>query len=250
MTLVNIVFHAYMQACARTTSLSFVDNLELLGRNCQTLHDGIQTMTAWADMRHLQLDAAKSYTWANTSELRGQCQALGWETKTHAKDLGAPMTYGKKRSVVDQVERMASLKPLWALLKRLSCSTWDKQHILCQAFWPRACYGSVICCMGWTHTKQLRTEAMKALRFFRSGANPGMRLAVLNAPSTDPGFFQFWQVLLTFRRVAQKQPGFVQVWHSFKFHVPFPGPSRVWTFWQIVGGVWASRMAYTSTFSS
>ena len=215
MTLVNIVFHKYMQVYAKTTSLSFVDNLELLSRGSFILHAGIQTMHAWADMWRLRLDAAKSYVWANNATLRAECQTLGWEVKTHAKDLGAPMTYGTKHSVVDQVERMASLKPLWILLRRLSCSSWDKKRILCQAFWPRAYYGSAICCMSWTHTKQLRTEAMKALRLYRGGANPGIRLAVLNPPSTDPGYFQFWQVLLTFRRIARKQPGFVHLWHSF-----------------------------------
>ena len=172
-------------------------------------------MHAWADMWKLRLDASKSYVWANNPSLRAECQALGWEVKTHAKDLGAPMTYGTKHSIVDQLERIASLKPLWTLLRRLSCSIWDKQRLLSQAFWPRAYYGSAICCMSWNHTKQLRTEAMKALRFYRGGANPGMRLSILNQPTTDPGYFQFWQVLLTFRRIARKQPGFVLLWHAF-----------------------------------
>ena len=215
MALVNLVYHLYMTAYSKVTALSFVDNLELLGRGSIDLHTGILTMQAWAEMWHLQLDKGKSYVWANQAELRNQCQNLGWEAKTHAKDLGAPMTYGSKHSVVDQVERIASLRALWPLLRRLSCSSWHKQRLLHQAFWPRAYYGSAICCMGWLHTKQLRTEAMKALRFNRGGANPGMRLAVLSEPTTDPGYFQFWQVLLTFQRVANKQPGFVELWRSF-----------------------------------
>ena len=227
MALVNVVFHLYMDAYSKVTSLSFVDNLELLGRGSVALHEGALTMQAWADMWHLQLDMNKSYVWANNATLRKQCQALGWETKTHAKDLGAPMTYGSKHSVVDQVERIASLRSLWPLLRRLSCSLWHKQRLLYQAFWPRAFYGSAICCMSWQHIKQLRTEAMRALRVNRGGANPGMRLAVLSPPVTDPGYYQFWQVLLTFQRVAKKQPGFVDLWHSFmsKYNgVPTYGP--------------------------
>ena len=176
MALVNVVFHLYMDAYSQVTALSFVDNLELLGRGSVALHEGALTMQAWAEMWHLQLDMSKSYIWANTASLRKECQALGWDTKTHAKDLGAPMTYGSKHSVVDQVERIASLRPLWPLLRRLRCTPWQKQRLLYQAFYL---------------------------------------LAVLSSPVTDPGFYQFWQVLITFQRVAQKQPGFVDLWLSF-----------------------------------
>ena len=214
MALTNVVFHKYMDAYSRITSLSFVDNLELVGRSVQSVHEGVLTMEAWASMWMLKLDASKCYAWASSPTLRSQCQAAGWNIKTHAKDLGAPMTYGSKHSVVDQLDRIKALKPLWAMLRRLNCPTWAKQRVLFQAMWPRAYYGSAICCMSWTHTKALRTEAMRALKWNRGGASPGMRLGVLSAPLTDPGYYHFWQTILTFRRVLQKQPGFLDLWKS------------------------------------
>eukprot|EP00435_Cladocopium_sp_Y103_P014903 s4607_g3.t1 len=214
MAITNVVFHKYMDVYSRVTSLSFVDNLELLSRSTNALHDGVMVMRSWADMWALRLDEAKSYTWASNAAARVQCKMIG-PVKMHARDLGAPMTYGSKHSVADQLARIQSLKPLWALLKRITGSLWIKQKVLYQAFWPRAYYGSAICCMSWTHTKQLRTEAMRALKFSRGGANPGMRLGVLCPPQTDPGYYHFWQVLLTFKRIAQKQPGFTQLWVSF-----------------------------------
>ena len=215
MAIANVVFHKYMDLYARVTSLSFVDNLELLSRSPANLHDGILKMQAWSDMWALKLDAKKSYAWASTPSLRAQCKQINVEVKMHAKDLGAPMTYGSKHSVAEQLDRIKALKPLWLLLRRMTVSIWMKQKILIQAFWPRAYYGSAICCMSWTHTKQLRTEAMRALKVSRGGASPGMRLAILCQPQTDPGYFHFWQVLLTFKRICRKQPGFVQLWGAF-----------------------------------
>lgn len=215
MAIANVVFHKYMDLYARVTSLSFVDNLELLSRSTSNLHDGILKMQAWSDMWALKLDAKKSYAWASTPSLRAQCKQINVEVKMHAKDLGAPMTYGSKHSVAEQLDRIKALKPLWLLLRRMAVSLWMKQKVLIQAFWPRAYYGSAICCMSWTHTKQLRTEAMRALKVNRGGANPGMRLAILCQPQTDPGYFHFWQVLLTFKRICCKQAGFMQLWRAF-----------------------------------
>ena len=63
-------------------------------------------MEAWATMLMLKLDKGKSYAWATTPALRAQCQGTGWTLKSHAKDLGAPITYGAKHSVIDQMDRI------------------------------------------------------------------------------------------------------------------------------------------------
>lgn len=69
--------------------------------------------------------------------------------------------------------------------------------------------------MSWEHIKHLRTEATRGLKQNRGGASPRMRLGVLAPPVTDPGFYQFWQTLLTFRHIAQKQKGFADLWCIF-----------------------------------
>ena len=218
MCLTNIVYHQYMCAYSRVTSLSFVDNLEGLGDGIQKLHEGINTLQAWAQLFHVELDRKKSYTWASNAALRAQCARLGWECKTHAKDLGAPMTYGAKHSVVEQMDRIKSLRPIWTLFKRLRAPLWIKQRLLVQALWPRAFYGSNICCMSWDHIKHICTDAMKGLAQHRGGASPGMRLAVLSPPATDPDYYQFWHTLRTFRRVSRKQRGFRDLWCIFMHH--------------------------------
>ena len=56
---------------------------------------------------------------------------------------------------------------------------------------------------------------MKALGFQQAGAAPGLRLAVLCHEQCDPGFYQVWTVLQTFRRMAHKCPLFLQLWINF-----------------------------------
>ena len=128
------------------------------------------------------------------------------------------MTYGAKHSIAEQMDRIKSLRQIWTLFKRLRAPLWIKQRLLVQALWPRAFYGSSICCMSWEHIKQLRTDAMRGLAQKRGGASPGMRLAVLAPPATDPGYYQFWHTLRTFRRVARKQKGFSDLWCIFMHH--------------------------------
>ena len=102
--------------------------------------------------------------------------------------------------------------------------TGKNKRLLRQAIWPKAFYGVSICTIGWGHIKTLRTEAMKALGFQMAGASPGLRLGLLCHEQCDPGFFQVWQVLTTFRRMVKKRPLFEQMWKDYMDH--FDGTTR------------------------
>lgn len=92
---------------------------------------------------------------------------------------------------------------------------WQKQRLLRQALWPKAFYGVSIRTIGWAHIKSLRTEAMKSLGFQIAGAAPGLRLSLLCHEQCDPGFYQVWHVLTTFRRITKKRPLFAQMWKDY-----------------------------------
>ena len=140
---------------------------------------------------------------------------LGWNVVKSAKDLGAQLNYGRAKSVQAQTQRFLSLEAIWPKLRRCLAPLWQKQRLLRQALWPKAFYGISICTIGWAHIKSLRTEAMKALGFQMAGAAPGLRLGILCHEQCDPGFYQVWQVLTTFRRIAGKRPLFLQMWHDY-----------------------------------
>eukprot|EP00438_Fugacium_kawagutii_P029616 Skav202659 [mRNA] locus=scaffold1791:149925:153709:- [translate_table: standard] len=216
MVAANLSFHTYMRAfTSRTTPLSYVDNLEILCDTPATLATSIACMEAWTEMWGLALDQRKSVVWASDPAARGELQVLGWPVVTHICDLGAPLTLGKRHSVVDATARLDSLAPLWIKLSRLRVSQHLLWKVVVQAFWPRAFYGISICRLGTQHIASLRTRTMKALRYHRAGANAGIRLALFGPMQLDPGFYQFWSTLRTFRRVALKQPGLLIMWTRF-----------------------------------
>ena len=110
-----------------------------------------------------------------------ELQALGWSVRENAKDLGAQITYGKKKSVKEQQSRLDSLDRYWMLLNRTVVPEVQKCQVIFQAFWPRAFHGVANCTLGWSHIKSLRTSAMRALRYNRAGANPAIRLGLLTS---------------------------------------------------------------------
>ena len=225
MSIAGLTLHSYMNEFSRrSNTISYVDNLEVLARTLGSLQQGIITMHTWSELWNLDLDADKSYIWSTEAKTRREAAELGWAVEEKAKDLGAQMNYGKKGHIGTQTTRIYALEGIWPKLKRSLASAWKKQQLLRQAIWPRAFYGIATCTLGWSHIKQLRTEAMKALGFKMAGASPGIRLSLLCHEQCDPGFYQTWAVLCTFRRIAYKRPLFVQLWLNYMDH--YDGTSK------------------------
>ena len=216
MSIAGITLHCYMSEFSkRSCTISYVDNLELLSRSLGALQQGIITMQTWSDIWKLELDEEKSYIWSTEARSRKDAMQFGWKVEQAAKDLGAQMNYERKGQVSAQAQRIQALDGIWPKLKRCLAPTWKKQQLLRQAIWPKAFYGIATCALGWNHIKLMRTEAMRALGFKLAGASPGLRLSLLCHEQCDPGFYQTWNVLLTFRRIAHKRPLFVDMWTNY-----------------------------------
>ena len=216
MSLVDISFHCYFHAYSqRTVELSYVDNLELMAFSEQQLQQGIVCLQTWLELWDLHLDADKSYVWSTSPSSRKMLQVLGWRISQVDKDLGAPMAYGKRSATSVAAARAHSLQQLWPMLLRSLAPQWQKEKLLRTALWPRAFYGGAISNLGQEHLRQLRTEAMRALGFRRAGASPAIRLFLLCHEQCDPGYYDAWHSLLTFRRVAAKRPALLDLWQDF-----------------------------------
>ena len=219
MMIVNLTFHLYMDRFTQgVRSLSFVDNMEILGASARDLHAAHQALASWIDLWQLTMDKKKTYTWGTTPALRTDCKMLLYPVKRGGKDLGAVRTYGPGLRVQEQLDRLHSLQPLWGLLRRCHASVFQKSLVLRQAFWPRAFYGISICCLGSQHIRSLRSEAMKVLRLNKAGAQPALRLFLGLPYETDPGYYQCWHVITSFRRLCQKQPGVLDLLERFLLH--------------------------------
>ena len=112
-TFLSETLHAYMTEFSRRSStVSYVDNLQVLAQSLGALHQGIITMQTWCDTWRLELDGDKSYVWSTEAEIRNDAPALGWKVAKTAKDLGAQMNYGKSNCNNVQVARLQSLADL------------------------------------------------------------------------------------------------------------------------------------------
>ena len=216
MGLADLVFHLYLRAYSQlVTPVSYVDNFELIANSMETLQHGILCTEEWSEMWQMSLDRSKSFVWGTSSKLRKECQSMGWKLCESAVDLGANMVYGKKNYIQGALERLHSVKPLWELLKRLPAADWKKHQILQQCIWAKAFYGCSNSPLGKTHIQELRTAAMKSLKRSRAGASPILALSSQDTMACDPGFYQLWNVLVTFKRMLNKQPHLIEMWNYF-----------------------------------
>ena len=97
MLLLTFSYHVYMEHFQPSlTSMSYVDNLELLSASTGELLAGVVTLEAWAQMFGLRLDSKKSAYWALAASDRRSLTALGLHVTKGDLDLGATMIYGAR----------------------------------------------------------------------------------------------------------------------------------------------------------
>ncbi|CAJ1428173.1 unnamed protein product [Effrenium voratum] len=202
MALVDWCYHLYQSHFSpRATSASFVDNLEIVANHPGALLHAVVTQDAFLEMFQLRIDLDKTYLWAVHPQHRQQLQLMGRRMSLKDKDLGGQMTYGARRRTAHHPDILAGLQPTWTLLKKLNVPTFNKHLVLYQALWPRVFHSAPIEDFSTANIKSLRTAAVRA-----TGAGNIL---------CDPGFFQLWQVVRTFRRILHKQASLIDTWAEF-----------------------------------
>ena len=217
MALVDWCYHLYQSHFSpRATSASFVDNLEIVANHPGALLHAVVTQDAFLEMFQLRIDLDKTYLWAVHPQHRQQLQLMGRRMSLKDKDLGGQMTYGARRRTAHHPDILAGLQPTWTLLKKLNVPTFNKHLVLYQALWPRVFHSAPIEDFSTANIKSLRTAAVRATGAGRAGASPRIRLSLLSGNILcDPGFFQLWQVVRTFRRILHKQASLIDTWAEF-----------------------------------
>ncbi|CAJ1442427.1 unnamed protein product [Effrenium voratum] len=138
----------------------------------------VKAYETFLDMFQLSIDLDKTYLWAVHPRDRQQLGLLKHRTSLKDKDLGGHMTYGPRRRIFHSA-------PI---------EDFSLQLI-----------------------KQLRTAAVRALGHGNAGASPAIRLSLLQGNIlADPGFYQLWHVVRTFRRMLLKQAALLDMWHQFQ----------------------------------
>ena len=218
MALTDWCYHLYQAHFApRATSISFVDNLEILAHTPGALLQAMVAQETFLDMFQLSIDLDKTYLWAVHPRDRQQLGLLKHRISLKDKDLGGHMTYGPRRRVAHHPTLVQNLQPTWSLLRRLRAPGLCKTHVLVQSMWPKIFHSAPIEDFSLQLIKQLRTAAVRALGHGNAGANPAIRLSLLQGNIlADPGFYQLWHVVRTFRRMLLKQAALLDMWHQFQ----------------------------------
>ena len=216
MLLLTFSFHFYMDHFQpRVTSMSYVDNLELLASNPGELLASVLTLETWASLLHLRLDAKKSMFWALDAADRRHLSTLGLTVTEGDLDLGATMIYGARHRNAPLQNRILSVKPFWTRLRTQRLSAWHKLLVIRQALLPRALYGSELVFLGFHWFTKLRSQIMKALKFDRAGANPVVRLAFACGLVTDPLYVDAWKTLVCVVGMIQSNEGVHRNWLAY-----------------------------------
>ncbi|CAJ1367098.1 unnamed protein product [Effrenium voratum] len=99
MALTDWCYHLYQAHFApRATSISFVDNLEILAHTPGALLQAMVAQETFLDMFQLSIDLDKTYLWAVNPRDRQQLGLLKHRISLKDKDLGGHMTYGPRRT--------------------------------------------------------------------------------------------------------------------------------------------------------
>ena len=221
MVLLNFVYHAYMKCFAPTIrELSYVDNLQLISPTVGSLLQGRIVAETWADMLQLHIDSVKSTYWGTSASMRALLRANGCAAVESTKDLGVQMQYGPRHRN-DQLQlRIGSSLVHWKHLAGMRLPRALKALAIRTALLPRTLHGGEQTFVGLHWFKQLRTQALRSLGVARAGANPGVRLPLVEDPLTDPMYYDIRRSVLSFWRYLGSSAEFRLAWttHVTHFH--------------------------------
>ena len=199
MAALDMMWHMFQNlACSSSIHLSFVDNLEVVSSDLDSLQASIRALHDFCAMLDLSLDPDSFYTWSSSAQGRLHLKHAGFQVSLGQRDLGGQVTYCQQlRNKVLQ-DRVASVVPFFVKLRSSKLPHLIKVANLLQVLWPRALHGCEAVQLGDQHIQKLRSGAMKALHWSRAGASPIARLGLLNL-KIDPEWYQLRCVMRTFR---------------------------------------------------
>lgn len=215
MTAIDTVWHWWQHVAApNPLSLSYVDNLEVLGDSSQAVHAALQSLGSFCDHLDLEIDTDALYAWSSCPSGRRELKDLGYKVSLGARDLGGQVTYCSQLRNRVLTDRITGIKQYYTKLRSAKLPTQVKLLNIRQVLWPRALHRCESVVLGNTHLNNMRSGAMLAANWRRGGASPIVRIGLLNTP-TDPAWYQLWKVVQTFRRQFHCSPVVADFWKLY-----------------------------------
>ena len=203
MLLCNIALSRWLYIRFPSVKLwSYVDNLELTGTSIADVNQGLQLMTQFCDLLDLQLDEAETYFWSNDAADRQAARQSNLMLQASARDLGAHMEYGLRKTNHILQKRVQAMPRIWTALAKSPAPYRQKVEALRVKGWPQALSAVSSASLGDTHVRSLRTGACRGLRVHAPGISPMAHLSLVEHPSTDPACAMLVDTVFTLRRHA------------------------------------------------
>ena len=229
MLLADLIFHRYLQVYAPSVrSWSYVDNLAVTAGSLEGLARGYNLTVCFSELLDLELDQQKTFVWSTCGAGRKALLGLDFTVAQQARELGGVLSYSHATRNALMVQRCLALAPAWQKLRRSKAPKALKLSVLPLKFWARGLHGIAGCPLAASHVQRLRAAAMKALGFATAGTNAMLRLSLAPDMTADPGFYELWSCVCTFRRMLRKISELCISWRLFigrfdgqLFHGPF-----------------------------
>eukprot|EP00435_Cladocopium_sp_Y103_P014980 s1304_g3.t1 len=211
-------------------TLSFVDNLELLGRDPERLMYATNQLKRILTLMDLQIDDGKTYLWSTDGQHRKQFIQAGFNVRTAARDVGAHMQYTRQTTNFTITAKIDTFKERWKLLAISPAPYLQKLRALRSVAWQSTLHGVASVHLGDTWFDDLRTGALRALGEHKKGCAPAIHLSLIEHPSFDPGFHALNLTVMQCRQymsLEQCGPQFSALSQNLARQRPEVGPSAV-----------------------
>ncbi len=257
MACINWIWHVWqLVEVPRSLSLSYVDNLEGLADDLDSMLAGLNALFRFCAQWDLQVDRRQLYVWSTNTEGRKFLRSLGYRVSYGERDLGGQVCYSnalRNRVVTDRIQ---SVMPFFDKLRKCAQPTFVIQANIRQVLWPRALYGAEAVALGCNHLGKLRSGVMKALRWNRGGSSSISRIALLHTESLDPEWYQLWRVLLLFIQQCKSLEIIRHWWAVFATHTSHSSHGPFGKLWALLDqynlrvdgdlGLWFSDCGFLS----
>ena len=200
---------------------------------CRNIHSHFRTLIKvlnFVKALGVHIDFSKSWHWGTSRELRAGSVVLQLLfpgepdkilTRSHVKDLGESVNYGKFTPVDFIRARIETAIFRIKRLRRLPISVQDKCLKIQTSAWPAALYAADTTYIGRKHFQDLRCAVVHALIGTRNFANAWVAVSAVSRYLVDPFLFVLCSLVRLIRRLAHRD--LTMAMNFIKFASQFEG---------------------------
>ena len=224
LSVVGMFVFAYAFSCHMQVTVppaivaTYADNWEIVVDIPDVLRQAIDQAESFLQAFHLPVAVSKCWSWAVQAPDRRTLRSftLFGETlpvKLSARDLGADISYCRRRAAKVRNARVVSGHQRLLKLSGLPCPVWRKTRLLLSSVFPHTLHAAETTLVPKTTFQRLRAKVSKGLGLAKKGSSPYLSCLLGTYRCVDPEFVVVMNRVQSFRQVVRELPDL----HSFFF---------------------------------